>query len=133
MKALIGVMNEELIRKRTLAIIKGEYVVQPDEPKIWFTSMIALAQVLSSDNIALLRLINEHKPETIAELANLSGRKPSNLSVTLKTLSRHGFVTLEKNNRSVKPKALFTDFEIKIEQEISKRVMSSCGAKNIAA
>ncbi|WP_040148643.1 MarR family transcriptional regulator [Photorhabdus luminescens] len=133
MKALIGVMNEELIRKRTLAIIKGEYVVQPDEPKIWFTSMIALAQVLSSDNIALLRLIDEHKPETIAELANLSGRKPSNLSVTLKTLSRHGFVTLEKSNKSVKPKALFTDFEIKIEQEISERVMSSCGAKNIVA
>ncbi|WP_434524694.1 MarR family transcriptional regulator [Photorhabdus asymbiotica] len=133
MKALIGVMNEELIRKRTLAIVKGEYIVQPGEPKIWFTSMIALAQVLSSDNIVLLRLINEQKPETIAELAKLSGRQPSNLSATLKTLNRHGFVALEKNGRNVKPKALFTDFEIKIEQEIVEKVMSSCGAKNIAA
>ncbi|WP_350304958.1 HVO_A0114 family putative DNA-binding protein [Photorhabdus viridis] len=133
MKALIGVMNEELIRRRTLAIVKGEYVIQPGEPKIWFTSMIALAQVLSSDNIVLLRLINERKPETIAELAKLSGRQPSNLSATLKTLNQHGFVALEKNGRSVKPRALFTDFEIKIEQEIVERVMSSCGAKNIAA
>ncbi len=44
MKALIGVMPEELIRKRIPAIAKGEYQPQEREPKVWFTSMIALAR-----------------------------------------------------------------------------------------
>ncbi|WP_446470640.1 HVO_A0114 family putative DNA-binding protein [Xenorhabdus stockiae] len=122
MKALIGVMNEELIRKRVLAIAKGEYKPKSGEPKIWFTSMIALAQVLSENNIALLRMMDEQKPETMTELADLSGRKLSNLSATLKTLNRHGFVRLEKSGKNVKPIALFTDFEIKIEQEFTDRI-----------
>ncbi|PHM64124.1 transcriptional regulator [Xenorhabdus stockiae] len=125
MKALIGVMNEELIRKRVLAIAKGEYKPKSGEPKIWFTSMIALAQVLSENNIALLRMMDEQKPETMTELADLSGRKLSNLSATLKTLNRHGFVRLEKSGKNVKPIALFTDFEIKIEQEVTDRIVKT--------
>lgn len=117
MKALIGVMSEELIRKRTLAIVKGDYKPEPGEPKVWFTSMIALAQVLSNENIALLRLMDEQKPKTLTKLADLSGRKISNLSVTLKTLNSHGFVRLEKDGRSVRPVALFTDFDIQVNQK----------------
>lgn len=117
MKALIGVMSEELIRKRTLAIVTGEYKPEPGEPKVWFTSMIALAQVLSNENIALLRMMEQQKPQTLTELANLSGRHLSNLSVTLKTLGSHGFVRLEKIGRSIKPVALFTDFDIQVNQK----------------
>ncbi|MDR0807235.1 MAG: transcriptional regulator [Enterobacteriaceae bacterium] len=117
MKARIGVMPEELIRKRALAIVKGEYIPESGEPKVWFTSMISLAQVLSNDNIALLRMMDAQKPETLTELAELSGRKTSNLSVTLKTLSLRGFVRLEKNGRSIKPVALFTDFDIQVDQK----------------
>lgn len=117
MKALIGVMSEDLIRRRTLAIAKGDYKPEPGEPKVWFTSMIALAQVLSNENIALLRLMDEQKPKTLTELADLSGRKISNLSVTLKTLNSHGFVRLEKDGRSIRPVALFTDFDIQVNQK----------------
>ena len=119
MKALIGIMPEMMIRRRALAIVKGEYIPEEGEPKVWFTSMIALAQVLSNENIALLRLMDEQKPETLAELAELSGRKSSNLSVTLKTLGTHGFVRLEKNGRTVKPVALFTDFDIQVDRRFT--------------
>ncbi|WP_312457300.1 helix-turn-helix domain-containing protein [Pseudescherichia sp.] len=119
MKALIGVMPEEHIRHRMLAIAKGEYKPEPDEPRVWFTSMNALAQVLSNENIALLRLIEECKPESITELAEMSGRKKSNLSVTLKTLSSRGFVRLEKQGNGVKPIALFTDFDIQVNQQLT--------------
>ncbi|CAI1540833.1 Predicted transcriptional regulator [Serratia quinivorans] len=121
MKALIGVMPEELIRKRILAIAKGEYQPPECEPLIWFTSMIALAQVLSNENIALLRLIDTEKPETLSQLAELSDRQLSNLSTTLKTLSGHGLVTLEKYGRTVRPKALFTDFEIIVDRKLNAR------------
>ena len=115
MKALIGVMPEEHIRNRLLAIAKGQH--KPNgEPKVWFTSINALGQVLSNDNIALIRLIDEIKPETITDLARLSGRQKSNLSVTLKTLASHGFIRLEKQGKFVKPVAIFTDFDIQVKQ-----------------
>ncbi|WP_435930556.1 transcriptional regulator [Dryocola sp. BD613] len=100
-----------------LAIVKGEYKPESGEPSVWFTSVNALAQVLSNENIDLLRLMDKQKPETITELAGMSGRKKSNLSVTLKTLSSRGFVRLEKQGRGVKPVALFTDFDIQVKQK----------------
>ncbi|WCG84274.1 HVO_A0114 family putative DNA-binding protein [Pectobacterium sp. A5351] len=121
MKALIGVMPEAVIRARMLAIVKGQYKPEEGEPKVWFTSMNALAQVLNNENIALLRLMDEQKPETLTELAEMSGRQKSNLSVTLKTLNSHGFVRLEKVGRSVKPIAMFTDFDIQVKQEFIEK------------
>lgn len=51
MKAIvIGILSQEEIRARTLAIAKGEYTPGVEEPKIWFTSMKSLAEVLSDDN-----------------------------------------------------------------------------------
>lgn len=117
MKALIGVMPEEQIRKRMLAIAKGEHTPAAGEPKIWFTSVNAVAQVLSNENIALLRQMDEQRPETLTELAALAGRQKSNLSVTLKTLAKYGFIRLEKNGRTVKPVAIFTDFDIRVSRD----------------
>ncbi|HDL7645891.1 TPA: MarR family transcriptional regulator [Yersinia enterocolitica] len=120
MKALIGVIPENILRKRILAIATGQYKPQAGEPKVWFSSLNALGQVLSNENIALLRLMDAKKPQTITELAEMSGRQVSNLSNTLKTLSGHGFVSLEKTGRIVKPRAIFTDFEIIVDQNLGQ-------------
>lgn len=40
--------------------------------------MRSLAQVLSENNRALLRVIREHQPESLSQLAQFSGRAPSN-------------------------------------------------------
>lgn len=121
MKALIGVIPESILRKRIIAIATGKYKPQVGEPKVWFSSLNALGQVLSNENIALLRLMDAQKPQTITELAEMSGRQVSNLSNTLKTLCGHGFVSLEKTGRTVKPKALFTDFEIIVDQSLGEK------------
>ncbi|KAI5912305.1 hypothetical protein PA01_12190 [Azoarcus sp. PA01] len=40
MKAIVvGIMPQERIRERVLAIARGEYQPKATEPKIWFTSM----------------------------------------------------------------------------------------------
>jgi hypothetical protein len=46
MKARIGIMSEEMIRRRLLAIAKGEYTPELHEPKIWCTSISVIPQVL---------------------------------------------------------------------------------------
>lgn len=53
----IGLMSKSEYRERTIAIAKGEYIPKREEPKIWFESMHSMAQVLSEDNRALLRVI----------------------------------------------------------------------------
>lgn len=71
-----------------------------------------MAQVLSSENQKLLKIIKEQKPKSLKELELVSGRKRSNLSRTLNTMSRYGIVDLIKNNRAVKPVVMATDFKI---------------------
>lgn len=119
MKARIGIMPEKLIRMRVLAIAQGKYKPAEDEPKVWYTSFNAISQVLNPENVALLRLIDDERPQSVTELADISGRKKSNLSNTLKALSEKGFVRMEQGEgRSLKPVALYTDFEITTMKEL---------------
>ncbi len=111
-KVRIGIMPQEKIRERMLLIAKGSYKPKASEPKIWFTSMRSLAEVLSDDNRALLHIINDTKPSSIKELSEATGRKPSNLSRTLKTLSTYGIVELIKDSKQIKPIAKAVEFEI---------------------
>lgn len=109
---VIGIMPQERIRERVLAIARGSYRPKPSEPKIWFTSMKSLAEVLSDDNRALLHVIMERKPESISALAEATGRKPSNLSRTLKTMSNYGIVELRRERNQVRPVVKATEFRI---------------------
>lgn len=108
----IGIMSEAKMRDRMIAIAKGEYKPKANEPKIWFSSMKSLAEVLSDENRALLKVIQTSQPDSISGLAELTGRKQSNLSRTLKTMSSYGLVEMVRENRQVKPIAKATEFEI---------------------
>jgi len=111
-KIVIGIMPQDKIRKRILEIARGDYKPKRNEPKVWFPSMKSVAEVLSDQNRALLKMIVEMQPETLTELANAAGRQMSNLSRTLKTMEHYGFVELRKENRAVKPVVKATEFEI---------------------
>ena len=109
---VIGIMPQDQIRQRVLAIARGDYKPKASEPKVWFTSMRSLAEVLSDDNRALLRVIAETEPESIAALALATGRKPGNLSRTLKTMSNYGIVDLRRERNVVRPVVKATEFRI---------------------
>lgn len=108
----IGIMPQDKIRERMLAIARGEYKPKASEPKIWFTSMKSLAEVLSDENRALLKVIQVSRPESISILAEMTGRKQSNLSRTLKTMSNYGLVEMVRDKRNMRPIAKATEFEI---------------------
>ena len=55
----------------------------------------AMVKLLSGGNLALLQFIANRRPSSMRELADLTGRKESNLSRTLKKLQEAGIVTLE--------------------------------------
>ncbi len=109
----IGILPQDKIRARMLAIAKGEIKSKPSDPKIWFTSMRSLAEVLSDDNRALLKVIADTQPDSIASLAETTQRKPGNLSRTLKTMSNYGLVEMQAvNGKQIRPVAKAVDFKI---------------------
>jgi predicted transcriptional regulator len=106
MKTLrVGIASYEEMKARTVAIARGLHKPASDEPRVWFTSAESFARILSDRNRAVLQTIAETAPESLAQLAELTGRQKSNLSRTLKTMERYGFVRLERGARgSVIPK-----------------------------
>ena len=74
--------------------------------------MRSLSQVLSDENRALLDVIRKARPDSISELADITGRKQGNLSRTLKTMSRYGLVKMEKHDRSIRPIAQASGYQI---------------------
>ena len=100
MKTLkIGIAGYDRMKARTMAIARGEHRPARGEPTVWFTSIESFAKVLSGRNRELLATIASEKPDSLTELAELAGRSKSNLSRTLKTMSRYGLVELSEGER----------------------------------
>lgn len=113
----IGVMSKEEYKQRTIAIAKGAYSPNSNEPKIWFESLQSMAQILNSENQKLLQTILEGHPKSLRELEELSGRSSSNLSRTLKTMARYGIISLEKKDKCIVPIVNASDFSVEFGLE----------------
>ncbi len=89
----IGIAPREYIKQRTIDIVRGKKL-GPNEPRHWVSSIESLAKVLSDRNMLLLEMIRNSQPQSMAELAKLSGRAKSNLSRTLHTMESLGLIEL---------------------------------------
>jgi len=95
----VGIASYDEMKELTLTIARGQRKLAPQEPRVWFPSTESFAKVLSAGNRELLRVIAEKTPGSLDELAQLTGRKKSNLSRTLKTMANYGLVRLERGMR----------------------------------
>ena len=120
MKTLkVGIANYQEMKNRTMAIARGDYKPKRGEPKVWFPSLEAFAGVLSEGNRGLLQIIIDSQPESMTELAKLSGRKPSSLSRTLKSMAHYGLIDLKKDSKGrIRPKVNYKD--VVLDLPISK-------------
>jgi predicted transcriptional regulator len=106
----IGIMSLQNFQAYTKDVVSGNHKRKRGEPKIWFSSMASLAQVLSDQNRDLLSLIAEQQPESISELARLSDRSQSNLTRTLKKMESYGLVKMKTGTRgSKRPSVPYSD------------------------
>jgi predicted transcriptional regulator len=115
----IGIASYQEMKNRTMAIARGEYKPKRGEPKVWFPSLEAFAGVLSEGNRELLQIIIDNQPESMKELAELSGRKPSSLSRTLKSMAHYGLIDLKKDSQGrIRPRVNYKD--VVLDLPISK-------------
>lgn len=108
----VGIMSRDKFQSRTVEIASGRYKPKKNEPKIWFSSIKSLCEVLNESNMHLLKIIDEQKPTSIKELATMAKRQPGNLSRTLNTMARYGIIEIEKIGKNSKPIAKALDFNI---------------------
>ncbi|MGI9214206.1 MAG: hypothetical protein ACR2HS_00635 [Gammaproteobacteria bacterium] len=76
MKTLtIGIASYKQIKVMTMAVARGKLKVTKHDPKVWFSSIESLAQVLSTKNKVLLEIFAKNVPKNINDLAAMSGRQ----------------------------------------------------------
>lgn len=84
------------------AVARGERPAPRDAGGVSYESVDAYTRLLTSDNRALLRLIRDKRPQSVAELVRLSGRAQPNVTRTLKKLSDAGLVGMVKRGKIMK-------------------------------
>ncbi len=111
----IGIASLDAYKARTLAIARGELTPARDGPKIWFRSTESFARVLTEKNWALLTTIVQQQPSSLEELGELTGRAPSNLSRTLKTMAQFGLVILHRGERGrIRPEVPYQAIQLEL-------------------
>jgi predicted transcriptional regulator len=124
MKTLkVGIATIEDMKKRTMAIAQGRLKPSREDPKVWFTSPESFARVLSNRNRALLNVIAATQPDSLQTLAARTGRKASNLSRTLKTMERYGFVRLHRGARGkIRPEVSYRTISLTLSLDSAKEL-----------
>ena len=84
------------------AVMKGESV-QPAIPEYNFTSFEAFRKALPVQRFNLLKVIREKQPDSLQDLASITGRDLKNISEDVKVLVEMGLVELTRHNRSKQP------------------------------
>lgn len=103
------------LRKEMKAVARGERPAPKDAAAPSFDSVSALLRLLTPENRALLAVIRDKKPQSIAELAELTGRAQPNLTRTLGKLEAMGFVKMKSVRRRKVPTTAVQSFRIKVD------------------
>ena len=104
-------------QSRCVIGIKGQ-TSDPDYPvDIWFDSLKSVANVLSKENQQLLKVIAEQHPQSVTELAALTGRAVSNVSRTLNTLGKYNLVEMQSTKNMLRPTIIHQEFLVVVNNE----------------
>lgn len=109
------IQNLATLEAEMRAVARGERPAPSDAARPSFDSVAALARLLTPENRALLALIRDRRPRSIAELAQWTGRAGPNLSRTLDKLAAAGLLTLGGDGRRKVPAARVGRIRIEID------------------
>lgn len=109
------VQGHAALREEMKAVARGEKPAPHDAATTSYESVDALLRLLTPQNRALLAVIRDQRPQSIAELAQITGRAQSNLTRTLGKLEAIGFVRFQTHQRRKIPIAPVASVRIDID------------------
>lgn len=111
----IKIQGHASLREEMKAVARGERLAPKDAGGTTVDSVEALLRLLTPQNRELLAIIRDKKPQSIAELAELTGRAQPNLTRTLGKLVAIGFVRLKNVDRRKVPTTTIQSLRINID------------------
>jgi predicted transcriptional regulator len=111
----VKIQSHASLREEMKRVARGEKKASKDAKVMSFNSVEALLRLLTPQNRELLAAIRDKKPQSIADLAKLTGRAPPNLTRTLGKLEAIGFVKFNTVNRRKVPTTSVKSLQINID------------------
>jgi len=103
------------LEKEMRAVARGEKPAPDDAAVPSFNSVEALMRLLTPDNRKLLAVIRDREPQSIAELAEITGRAAPNLTRTLAKLEAAGLVRMKIVKRRKVPTSVIHKLRLEID------------------
>jgi predicted transcriptional regulator len=113
--AALRIQSLKSLRKELRVVARGDREAPPDAARISFNSTEALLQLLTPGNRALLALIRDRRPNSVAALAKLSGRAQPNLTRTIAMLEAAGLVAIVTAGRKRGLRAVVSKLRVEID------------------
>jgi predicted transcriptional regulator len=116
MKKRYKIQDLSSLEQEMRAVARGERRAPADAAMPSFNSVDVVVRLLTPENRKLLAIIRTDKPQSVAELVQLSGRAQPNLTRTLAKLEAAGFVTMEAGSRRRKaPRTTIKKITVEID------------------
>lgn len=109
------VQNLRSLREEMKAVARGERPAPADARKPSFNSVDAMVRLLTPENRRLLAIIRDRKPQSVAELVEMSGRAQPNLTRTLAKMESAGFITMKAVGRRKTPSVAVQTIVVEID------------------
>lgn len=103
------------LRAEMKAVAHGERPAPHAADKPSFNSVDAVVRLLTSDNRRLLALIRDRKPQSVAELVEITERAQPNLTRTLAKLEAAGFIRMTTVGRRKAPSVVVKRIVVEID------------------
>ncbi|MCC7273014.1 MAG: MarR family transcriptional regulator [Alphaproteobacteria bacterium] len=103
------------LKAQLKAVARGEQPAPADAAQPTFESIEALTRILTPENRSLLATIRDRKPQSIAELAAMTGRAAPNVTRTLTKLEAVGLVRMTLVARRKVPTAAASRVRVDID------------------
>jgi predicted transcriptional regulator len=109
------IQSTESLEQEMRAVARGERPAPADASLPSFHSVAALMRLLTPENRRLLAAIRDRKPQSIAELSEITGRAAPNLTRTLAKLEAVGFVQMKTVKRRKVPTSVVRRLHVEID------------------
>jgi predicted transcriptional regulator len=101
------------LRDEMKAVARGERPAPADAARPSFNSVEAVVRLLTPENRALLAMIRDRKPQSVAELVQM--RSQPNLTRTLAKLEAAGFIRMKALGRRKAPSVAVRKIVVEID------------------
>lgn len=109
------VQNLRSLREEMKTVARGTRSAPADAGKPSFNSVDAVVRLLTPENRLLLAIIRDRKPQSVAELVEMSGRAQPNLTRTLAKMASAGFITMKTVGRRKAPSVAIKKIVVEID------------------